>query len=341
MLLTRLLLSLLALYGVTAAVASEPFAGSRRCTPCHRTQAEAHSQTGHAFALSPAGEHRLKGEFPLGAESRRGSGFRFRFDRFTVRIDNGEDVLAVPMEWAFGSGAQAVTFVSRGDDRHFLEHYLTYYQALRAFGPTPGQAKLTPANLAEAAGLLYKVGDAQAGIEGCFGCHSAGGLDSALKPFESGVQCEACHGGGLSHVGKPATPMDRPGRGGAGELNEFCGGCHRPPASDPAKIDWNFAWNVRHQPVYFSQSACFTGSKDRLSCVTCHPAHQALRTDAAFYDAQCVGCHDTRPAACEARNCAGCHMPRVSPEPPLRFTNHWIGVYGPGAHLKPVARKKR
>jgi formate-dependent nitrite reductase cytochrome c552 subunit len=35
-------------------------------------------------------------------------------------------------------------------------------------------------------------------------------------------------------------------------------------------------------------------------------------------------------------NCIDCHMPKVSPQIPLRFTNHWIGVYGPGAKLKPI-----
>ena len=337
----RLSLPLLSMAAGLAA-AAEPYSGSSRCTPCHPAQAAAHSRTGHAQALTPASSHRLKQAFPLKAELHRAPGFRFRFDNFTVRIDNGVDVLAIPLEWAFGSGAQAVTFVSRGDEKHFLEHYLTYYPALGAFAPTPGQARLVPANLAEAAGLLYKVGDPRAGIEGCFLCHSTGGLSQTLAPFENGVQCEACHGSGARHLaagGKGA--VNKPGLAGAKELNTFCGGCHRPPASDPAKIDWNFAWNVRHQPVYFSQSACFLKSATPPSCLTCHPAHQPLRHDAAFYDARCVSCHDTRPAACAVRNCAGCHMPSVSPEPPLRFTNHWIGVYGDGAHLQPIARKQQ
>jgi hypothetical protein len=29
-------------------------------------------------------------------------------------------------------------------------------------------------------------------------------------------------------------------------------------------------------------------------------------------------------------------MPLVSPQPALRFTNHWIGVYRAGAKLKPI-----
>ena len=321
-----------------AAGAAPPYAGSASCTPCHRAQAQSHPATGHAHALAPAVTHRLAATFPLAAaEFRRPTGFRFRFDGFTVRVDDGTDVLAVPMEWAFGSGGQAVTFVSKADGRFYLEHFLTYYKALGAFGPTPGQSALKPGNLAEAAGLLYKVGDARAGIDGCFECHSTGGLGRDLTPAENGVQCEACHGPSAAHVssaGKAA--VTNPRRLGAAGLNEFCGRCHRPPASDPARVDWNFPWNVRHQPVYLSQSACFIKSEGRLSCLTCHAAHEALSHDMASYDARCLGCHAAaHPVACAPRDCAGCHMPRVTPEPPLRFTNHWIGVYGAGAKLKP------
>jgi hypothetical protein len=279
---------------------------------------------------------------PWQAEFRRHARFRFRFDGLTVRVDDGVDVLAVPIEWAFGSGAQAVTFVSRGDNRHYLEHYLTYYTALRNFAPTPGQARLQPANLAEAAGLVYTIGDPRAGIEGCFECHSTGGLDATLRPAEAGVHCEACHGGGAAHVAAPGVEnVGNPRRLSAVALNGFCGRCHRPPASDPARVDWNFSWNVRHQPVYLSQSSCFTQSGGRLSCLTCHAAHQPLSRETAAYDALCRDCHSAPPSSCATRDCAGCHMPRVSPEPPLRFTNHWIGVYAGGANLKPVRGRVR
>ena len=332
----------IALSFVVCQAAAGPYAGSTLCTPCHRAQAESHAGTGHSQALAPAALHLLYNRLPLRSEFRRAPGFRFRFDGLTVRVDNGADVLAVPIEWAFGAGQQAVTFVSRGNERFYLEHYLSYYSALRTFAPTPGHSKLKPANLAEAAGLLYKVGDSQAGIDGCFECHSTGGLDANLKPAEAGVHCESCHGPAAAHVSAPSQGnVTNPGRSSAASLNDLCGRCHRPPASDPAKIDWNFAWNVRHQPVYLSQSACFMKSRGRLTCLTCHAAHEPLRREATAYDARCLGCHDTRPPACAPRGCPDCHMPRVSPEPPLRFTNHWIGVYGAGAKLKPRPRVPR
>lgn len=319
------------------AQAADPFVGAAACAKCHAAQFAAQSGTGHARSLSAAAQHPLRATWPLDTtEARRAGKFRYRFDGLSLRVDDGVDVLAVPMEWAFGAGQQAVTFVSRGDSRFYLEHYLSYFTKLRAFGPTPGHAALRPANLAEAAGLLYKIGDPVAGIDGCFACHSTGGL-KALQPAENGVRCEACHGPGAAHVASAGrAPLVNPARLKAAALNDECGRCHRPPASDSAKVDWNYAWNVRHQPVYLSQSACFTKSAGRLSCLTCHGPHEPLQTSAAYYDQKCANCHPATSANCGPRDCAGCHMPRVSPEPPLSFTNHWIGVYRGGSALRPV-----
>jgi hypothetical protein len=60
------------------------------------------------------------------------------------------------------------------------------------------------------------------------------------------------------------------------------------------------------------------------------------------YNAKCRECHNAaarEPAeACgdpNTSNCVACHMPTVLPQPWLRFTNHWIGVYSGGGKLKP------
>lgn len=336
----RVILTLSLVCTVLGAAESPRYTGAATCARCHPGPAASQSATGHAHALAPAASHRLRTALPLAAtEARRSPRFRFRFDGLTARIDDNIDVLAVPMEWAFGAGDQAVTFVSRAGARFYLEHYLSFYPALGQFGPTPGQRQLQPQNLAEASGLLYPVGDAQSGIDGCFACHSTGGLSAELKPAENGVRCEACHGPGAAHAESAGrAPIANPKQLPARQLNELCGRCHRPPASDPARVDWNFAWNVRHQPVYLSQSACFVKSAGKLSCLTCHLPHEPLEKRVAVYDARCAACHapQRRSVSCQPRDCAGCHMPRVSPEPPLRFTNHWIGVYrDAGSKLKP------
>jgi hypothetical protein len=331
------MLRCLAALAILPLCAQDSYVGAPVCGKCHPAQSRAQAATGHAHALGPAAAHRLADSFT--AALTRTPRFRFEMSPKAVRIADEKDVLDVPLEWAFGAGAQAVTFVSRANHELYLEHYFTYYTALHSMAPTPGQRDLQPQSLAEAAGLLYKTLDPKAGMIGCFECHSTGPVAAEaghLKPRELGVRCEACHGPGSAHVASGGRASLRLN---VSPMNEMCGRCHRPPASDPAQIDWNYPWNVRHQPVYLSQSACFQKSRGALSCVTCHDPHAPLRTsDAAHYDARCATCHKATPATCRPA-CAGCHLPTVTPEPPLRFTNHWIGVYGEGAKLRPLKRQ--
>jgi hypothetical protein len=335
-----------------AAQGQARFAGSKACAGCHEAEFRRQSASTHAAALSPAREHPSAPTFSSGKLDRK-PGYRFDFflssGELRTRIRDQADVMELPMEWAFGAGAQAITFVTRVDERWYLEHYSTWYPSLKAWGPTPGQAVLRPASLAEAAGVLYKRPDPANGISACFECHSTGPVSftasGEVRLTEAGVHCEACHGAGAAHAENPQRHhMRNPARLTAAQLNEFCGRCHRPPASNGVAVDWNYAWNVRHQPVYLAQSTCFRQSRGMLSCLTCHDPHDpAGRKPAAAYNGRCLECHGKTAAApkptCLERspaNCIDCHMPLVSPQSPLRFTNHWIGVYGDGAKLKPV-----
>jgi hypothetical protein len=330
------------------------YLGSQACKACHAVQYERQSASEHARALFRAAEHPLAGSFSTKGEVLRWPDFRFQFflreGQLRVRATDGRDVADIPAEWAFGAGDQAVTFVTRVNEDWYLEHSFSYYLAKGALGPTPGQQDLKPEGLQAAMGLLYKTLDPDTGILGCFECHSTGpvavGLDRTLRPFEPGVHCEACHGPGNQHARSPlANNIGNPKRLSARELNKFCGRCHRPPGPPDVRVDWNYSWNVRHQPVYLSESACFRKSSGALSCLTCHDPHDALRkNDETYYAAKCAACHHAggrRPAAAVCgsaarENCVDCHMPRVTPQAYLRFTNHWIGVYGPGARLKPA-----
>jgi hypothetical protein len=217
-----------------------------------------------------------------------------------------------------------------------------------ALAPTPGQQDLQPAGLGEAAGLYYKTRDPATGMDGCFACHSTGPLrfdpGQVIRPSELGVRCEACHGPGQRHADaakrgekRSGRLIENPARWTAARQIEFCGRCHRQPAPSGKDADWSFAWNVRHQPVYLVRSKCFRASQGALSCLTCHSPHEPLETAVAAYNKQCQRCHQQQPAACKT-NCVDCHMPRVSPEPPLRFTNHWIGVYLSANKLRPAER---
>ncbi len=338
---------------LAAASLGAQYIGADACRGCHPAQFTSQSQTGHAQALSAAARHNLAQSFTPG-DLRIGS-YRFQFalngNRLRVRATDGKDVVDIPVEWAFGAGSQAVTFVTRLDADWYLEHSLSYYSGLKAMSPTPGQ-ELSTASLKLAMGRPYPVSDPKNGVLACFECHSTGPVsesrDSGLNPSEPGVHCEACHGPGGEHRtlaarGEPSRlAIGNPKRLPASGLNQFCGKCHRPPAPDRSSIDWNQAWNVRHQPLYLDQSACFRKSNGALSCLTCHEPHRGLRADAAFYNQKCAACHNSRTippsrvcASGTAGGCVTCHMPRVSPQAALRFTNHWIGVYETGAKLKP------
>ena len=166
------------------------------------------------------------------------------------------------------------------------------------------------------------------------------GEDNRIEPFEAGVRCEACHGPGADHAKAPAAGnILNPKRYSASELNQLCGSCHRKPAASGDDTDWANPWNVRHQPLYLAESACFRSSEGKLSCLTCHDPHSGKGS------ASCDSCHPPvkhRPATnVEGRDCVDCHMPTARPNDLLAFTNHWIGVYASGASLMPRAPAQR
>lgn len=250
--------------------------------------------------------------------------------------------MLLPVEWAFGAGRQAVTFVTRVNEDWYLEHAVSYYPLIKFFGVTPGQDVLRPKSIQEAAGVLYALNDPSKGIQGCFLCHSTGPVTfssaGVASVTEHGVRCEACHGPAADHVRQPSGGQSLSLHEKTGEeISTLCGKCHRPPAQPDEKVDWNYAWNVRHQPMYLNQSRCFQRSSGRLSCVTCHEPHAAAGTDKlATYNRVCQSCHQSGEHAAVESNCVDCHMPRVSPQPALRFTNHWIGIYLDGSRLRPI-----
>ena len=347
------------------ALCGEPgeYVGAQTCKLCHPAQFARQSASGHARALNRATEHPLAASFLSQRGWQRTRNYAFEFTRtpegFIVEAFDYEKrrTLALPIEWAFGAGNHAITFASRVTRDVYIEHSFSYYPDSRSFDLTPGHRFVQPESLALAMGVLHKVVDPRGGMKRCFGCHSTGPVnvtsDSEIQPSELGVRCEVCHGPGGAHqkavLAGDLTGAKRlirnPKRMTAGQLNQFCGTCHRFPGENFV-VNWNAVWNVRHQPPYLQQSRCFQNSGGALSCLTCHDPHERLRQkDAAYYAAKCLACHSprARPPASICReqqpsDCVACHMPQVRVTQHLQFVNHWIGVYHGKDPLKPVKR---
>ena len=332
---------------------SDRYVGVAVCAPCHRNEAEQQATSAHAHALSPATSH--LSVFRTDADLFRPPRYRFRFltddGRLRVAISGSDDTLELPIDWAFGAGKQATTFVGRLDPERYVEHYLSYYAASNSFRATPGQIGYPSNTLSLASGLTYPTLDPVIGIIKCFECHSTGppviGGGNEITPLELGVRCEACHGPGGRHVdavvqGRATaakTLILDPARLSGERLNQICGKCHR-TLNPNTTFDWNKAWNVRQQPVYLSQSACFLRSKGKLSCLSCHSPHQPLETNLATYDNKCRSCHNPSKHPAVEREigstCVSCHMPVVGVQENLAFTNHWIGIYSGASKTRPV-----
>ena len=325
------------------------YVGAEICGKCHAARLAGQSASAHAHALAPAAQHPLADSFVPGTALLRPPRFHFQYRRrgaeLRVEVSDGKETLDLPIEWAFGAGEQAVTFVSRLDADWYLEHYFSYYSTTGALAPTPGHEGYRSNTLPLARGVQYASTDPVSGIVKCFECHSTGpphiGVDREIRPAEPGVRCEACHGPGSLHVEAASLGeaercrrlIQNPGRMSASEINQFCGNCHRAPQDGPLSNS-SKAWNVRHQPIYLSQSACFMKSRGGLSCLTCHDLHRELDRDLASYNRKCAACHSSVNHSAAA-GCVECHMPRVSPQPHIEFTNHWIGVYSEENKLRP------
>ncbi len=130
---------------------NDSYAGTRACRACQPDQFTRQSASPHARALSRAPDHPLASRFAPAERPQRPSNFHFQFRRtiqgFSVRADDSQYVTELPLEWAFGAGEHAVTFVTRVDAQYYLEHSFSYYADTKSLDLTPRHAVLPAKNL--------------------------------------------------------------------------------------------------------------------------------------------------------------------------------------------------
>ena len=121
------------------------YAGAAVCGGCHRLKFIGQSASSHAKALSVADSHPLRDQF-FQQPARRGP-YEYTFLKgppLQIRIRDAKNEMILPLEWAFGAGRQAVTFVTRVNSQWFLEHSTSYYSATKHSAVTPGQGTTPP-----------------------------------------------------------------------------------------------------------------------------------------------------------------------------------------------------
>lgn len=300
--------------------------GPLACRACHAAQFKRQASSQHARALRPMADTDIPER--LAQETlRERSGVAFSYARqpggLGVTITKGEQRVEALFEWAFGSGAQAVTPVGRYRGA-YVEHRISYYRTPDQAARTMGHSGAPSPNAEAALGARQDA----ATITRCFGCHATGvraGPDlAAMLP---GVTCERCHGPGSEHVRRPLEAKLQRTASPA-----LCAECHRTPEGNGPQPEARDPASVRFQLVGLSASACFRQS-GRLTCVSCHDPHADAARTAAPYVAVCAGCHRTpakEDAACRRntqQDCLACHMQKSTPLPHLTFTDHRIRVY--------------
>ena len=293
---------------------------------------------------SPTARRLAGGTFPDPERPGVSWTYTLRDGQFKTERHEGGVVERFVIDYAFGSGRHATTFVTltdrTPDHPTMIEHRLTVFAHNKAPDMTPGQGQsrrpenqgITPSGRRYPTSSTLK----------CFECHTILTSDRGPLVLDEArmipnIGCERCHGPGRAHVnaarsGASDAALAMPfgiDRWSADDEIRLCGSCHRLPETvEPALIRPDNAGFVRFQPVGLMQSACFRKSPGRLSCSTCHDPHTKTSTGRGSYETICLSCHggpsQTNCKVSPTTGCVECHMPRRDATRGMMMTDHWI-----------------
>lgn len=329
--------------------ARTPRLSEQRCAECHAEIVESYHSSPHARTLTRVSEEFNANGF-AGQTFRRDDldvQFHYEFDDRKLMVRTPSYGRALPINWIFGSGTHAktplLTWLNDRGTVSAIEHGVSWYPDGQ-LGVTLGLDEQTAAAGIDALGHLRSAAE----TINCFGCHcTVVPVEEGRIQFdriEAGVGCARCHWNGPQHVREmenslPST-IEKFSQLTARESVDRCGECHRRADEMGGPIESEDPSIVRFASVGLVQSPCFLrqneiilddGKPARFDCVSCHDPHRPSPRDWHVHAAVCLKCHDSAhhraadcPDAARDTNCLSCHMPQVSANKQMKFTDHWI-----------------
>lgn len=321
------------------------YVGSQTCRACHADHAA--SFAGHPMSRSAARvdfsrdpEYHGELSFEPPASSRFVTRLRYEVRPTETGVEHVEEyrhpdgktvaTLAVPVEFAIGSGEGGRSYLTRRGELLFMSP-MTWYAQKKEWNFSPGY-------------LMGNLHFERRIVDGCVACHVgqvaevAGTNDRFTEPvfIEGGIGCERCHGPGATHVRFQETGESAGGKGtdpmldlktlSTVQKDALCMQCHltgEERVLRPGRTDYDFRpgdrlddiWGifvkgdgisggqtseVTSQPEQMVSSACYQLGEGRLSCLSCHDPHSvpAAEERVAFYRDKCASCHGAGDAEC-------------------------------------------
>jgi tetratricopeptide (TPR) repeat protein len=335
-----------------------PFVGSASCAGCHSEQFQTQQSSRHARTFHRVSELRdfvpPRPALADPVDARITHTLRKAGDRLEQETQTPERLYQAVVDYAFGSGDRGKTLVGHDPSGRMFELRMSVYPEKTSqptWDVTSGHAP-HPATDQDFLGMPLT----DDGVRRCFACHVTNPQAQLETPgpeaTDKAIGCEKCHGPGGNHLLAvaakfPDLAIARPALVSGASVVKICAQCHSPRGKTVVPDDPN---SVRFQGTTLTWSRCYTESKDRLDCTTCHNPHRNVSTTASRYEAKCLVCHasgQTEDASnpkerlrrfdlteaphatiCPvnpATGCISCHMPTVKgviPHSPLHRPFH-------------------